>query len=246
MRPQKVTAPDNKFLKVRFICNNRHTYSFCVIHISSFLSGSLGGIDDSLILRFLQAENRSLTDVYVRDSGLYLLPSSVTAEGSVETMCIFGHFNARFVSHIVNEDGDVDLQTGTRPFVYVLHYRPLNEDPTTYRMVNKPALVYHGPAKGCVSESDGLDWQVQRGDKIGVFIPDNCSSWDQLRASTAFDVFSTQFGIDLLCPSQINLAVDERLRRDSSLCKYAYYLKCFSIGYICNQVRAVYSGRNSP
>ena len=195
-----------------------------MIHISSFLLGSLGGIDDSLILRYYQTENRSLADFYIRDSGLYLLPSSVTAEGFVETMCIFGQFNARFVSHILDEGGNIDPQTSTRPFAYVLHYRPLSEDPTTYRMVNKPALVYHRTAKGCVFENNGLDWRVQRGDKIGVFIPDNCSSWDQLRAQTAVDVFSTQFGIDLLCPSQINLAVDEVLRHDSSLCKYAYYL----------------------
>ena len=128
------------------------------------------------------------------------------------------------MSHILGEDGDIDPQSSIRPFVYVLLYRPLIEDPTTYRMVSKPALVYHYTAKGCVSENIGLDWRVQRGDKIGVFIPDNCSSWDQLRAQTAVDVFSTRFGIDLLCPSQINLVVDEVLRRDSSLCKYAYYL----------------------
>ena len=48
-----------------------------------YLIGSLGGIDDSLILRYFQTENRSLADFYVRDSGLYLLPSSVTAEGFV-------------------------------------------------------------------------------------------------------------------------------------------------------------------
>ena len=169
-------------------------------------------------------ENRSLTDVYVRDGGLYLLPSSVTAEGSVERICVLGHFNARFLSLILDEKGGIDPQTTTRPFVYVLHYRPLSEDLTTYEMVNKTALVYHDTAKGCIYDLNGLNWQVQRGDKLGVFIPDNCSSWDQLRASTAVDVFSTQFGIDLLCPSQINLVVDEVLRRDSSLCKYAYYL----------------------
>ena len=179
--------------------------------------GYLGGIDGGLFVRYFQTENRSLPDLYVRDSGLYLLPSNVTTEGIVQRACVFGYINARFLSHILNEDGDVDLQTSTRTFVYVLHYRPLNEDPTTYRMVNKPALVYHGTEKGCISE---LDWRVQRGDKIGVFIPDNCSSWDQLRASTAVDVFSTGFGIELLCPSQINLVVDEN---HSDRCKYAYY-----------------------
>ena len=196
-----------------------------------YLIDSLGGIDDSLVLRYFQVENRSLADFYVRDSGLYLLPSSVTAEGFVERICVLGHFNARFVSHILDENGDIDPQSSTRPFVYVLHYRPLNEDPTTYRMVSKPALVYHGTAKGCISDHEGLDWQVQRGDKIGVFIPDNCSSWDQLRAPTAVDVFSTRFGIDLLCPSQINSVVDEVLRRDFSL-QICLFLECFSIGYI--------------
>ena len=103
-------------------------------------------------------ENRSLSDVYVRDSGLYLLPSSVTAEGFVERICILGHFNARFVSNILDEDRKIDSQTTTHTFVYVLHYRPLSEDLTAYETINKPVLVYHNTAKGYISDLDGLNW----------------------------------------------------------------------------------------
>ena len=151
---------------------------------------------------------------------MYLLPCNVTTGGFIERTCVFGYFNPKFEHQIIaNDENNFDPQTDNRPFVYVLLYRPLIEDPTTYRMVSKPALVYHGTAKGCISASDGLDWRVQRGDKIGVFIPDNCSSSDQLQAPTALDVFSTGFEGELLCPSQINLAVDNSTHR----CKYAYY-----------------------
>ena len=117
--------------------------------------GYLGGVDGSLFVNFFQTENRSLPDLYVRDGGLYLLPSNVTTEGIVQRTCVFGYINARFVSNILNEDGDVDLQTSTRTFVYVLLYRPLIEDPTTYRMVSKPALVYHGTERGCIVSGGG-------------------------------------------------------------------------------------------
>ena len=190
-----------------------------VMHSIPFITAgySLGRIDDTLIARLFAEANT--TDLYMPHSGLYLLPHNVTVQGYVDSICIFGLFKSSLVHLILNEDGRIDLQSAIRAFVYALHYRPLVEDPTTYRMVSKPAIVYHHITEGCISYHDGLDWQVQRRDKIGVFIPDNCSSSDQLQD---LDVYSSDFDGKLLCPSQVNLAIDDEVH--SNVCSYAYYL----------------------
>ena len=132
---------------------------------------------------------------------------------------MFGYVRHSFLHLLLNEDGRFDFQTNVRAFAYMIHYRPLIKDPTTYRMVSKPALVYHDLREGCVSDHDGLDWQVQRGDEIGVFIPDNCSSWDQL---LDVNVYSKDFNGKLLCPSQVNLVINEEAHHNG--CNFAYYL----------------------
>ena len=163
----------------------------------------LGYIDDTLVFRYLMTDD--VTDLYINHGGLYFLPYNITIEGFVDSVCAFGYTNVEYENLLLNENRtDINRDTRVRPFVYVMVYRPLT--PTIFQMISKPAIVYHAASADCTSRNDGLDWQVQMGDKIGVFIPDGCTSVDELSAE---DCFHPDFGeVALLCPSQVNIAVD--------------------------------------
>ena len=188
--------------------------------MASIYSDQLGDIDGSLFLRYLDAQ--SSEGLYVNHGGLYLLPYEVATVGIVDEVCIFGYINSQFEYQLLNENRMLDPNTRVRPFLYVMLYRPLDENTadnqTVYRIVGKPAVVYHSTMTGCLSQSDGLEWQVQRGDRIGAFIPDNCiSATEVLNSDTFFSSGLDSGEVELLCPTQINLVVED------DECYYAYF-----------------------
>ena len=175
---------------------------------------------------FLDLFTIPFNELFIDHGGLYLLPSVVQSEGRVVEMCLLGHIRPEFLLLYFNPAiNALDL--------LALHYRPTDPDnPTVYELVSSPAVVYHFDTPGCILESDGLDWQVQRGDRIGIFIPDNCSTVDEVRALTSSDVYlpvslrDDENFITMFCPSQVNLVgmLGNRSHDHEEECNVAYYL----------------------
>ena len=109
-------------------------------------------------------------------SGIFLLPESVSHDGQI--LRIRAHGDSR------NNDSDCTL------YLYVLVYRP-NEDQTAYDLVYGPARLTHSiaePGSLPVQHNRSLGWAVEKGDRVGVFIPGNCVNRSD--------------GV-LMCPSQV-------------------------------------------
>lgn len=136
------------------------------------------------------------------------MPNEINSSGRIVEVCANGFTSSDFVQFYTDEQG-FNADTIVRPFIYVILYRPLDTtDPNEYQMVGQPAIVYNLFAPGCISQVDGLDMEVQNGDRIGAFIPNNCSRVAELLTMPYFvplELRSDQ--IEMLCPSQINLAV---------------------------------------
>ena len=184
---------------------------------------------------FLDLFTIPFNELFIDHGGLYLLPSVVQSEGKVMEMCLLGYTRAEFFVLYLNEARNaLDPNSPYRPYVLALHYRPTDPDnPTVYELVSSPAVVYHFDTTGCILESDGLDWRVQRGDRIGIFISDNCSTVDEVQALTSSDVYLPESLRDddsvirMLCPSQVNLMgmLGNRSHDHEDECNVAYYLK---------------------
>lgn len=161
-----------------------------------------------------------------------MIPEPVAIEGVAERVCMFGHLNLDFLPFVLNEDSTgIDPHTTVRLFVYVLLYRQASnmaatENRTVHTVVGQAVLTQF-TEPGCISQSEGLNWQVQKGDRVGAFITSNCTGVNDLDASavggTGLElVLSSDIRMgatNLLCPSQINLVVDE-----TQECSYAQYL----------------------
>ena len=133
--------------------------------------------------------------------------------------------------HIDDEEGKLDLTTNIRLFLYVVLYRPTNE--SLYTRVYNPVVVYHDLYRGCLSQGDGLDWVVKQGDLLGAFIPENCTTPEDLISRNDVDTFDEMKLMDFeFCPAQLNLV------NGPGQCFHALYLNT-SEGIPLNEIEYI-------
>ncbi len=152
---------------------------------------TLGAVDSTLLLKYagLHRSNQNATaaDLYINGGGLYLLTSRVLSTGRVSAVCAFGYTKVEFESLLLNPNSqDIDPQTTVRPFVYVVLLRSRTGNNHSYSMAGPPAILAHGYSFNCISDSDGLHWDVQEGDLIGAFIPSDCVMVDSIQKEILF------------------------------------------------------------
>ena len=152
-----------------------------------------------------------------------MLPYHINDKRTVEDLCAFGFPNSDILPFEPSGDANDFLQP---LFVYVTLYRPQGD---VYRMTSQPVVVYHRSARGCISSTHGyeLNWLLQKGDKIGVFIPQSCTSVTNLTQSEVLNSIevSRMLGEEtLVCPSQVNLAVHNNSSSSGAQCTSAFYL----------------------
>ena len=160
--------------------------------------------------------------LHVDNTGLYLL--TLPTGGKVIEICALGYLRTEHEHKLRDESGDIDLvNVMLGLFVYVILYRPVANfaagTHTLYTMVYDPIVVSHEIFPGCISRDDVFNWEVDKGDLLGLFIPDNCTTLDDLSPRDDMDAFTE---MDLMenefCPAQINLV------NDPGQCFHALYL----------------------
>ena len=156
---------------------------------------------------------------YADIGGLYLIPDQVQEQGRITGICIYGYMRTEFEYLLLDNNGKFDANTKVRPFAYAVLYRPQGDKKQTLSLVYNPVVVIHLTVSGCVSVSDGLEWNVERGDRVGVYIPSDCITLDELLSGDTIDTFNEEElrQFSLLCPSQVNLDRPEE-------CSNAHYL----------------------
>ncbi len=172
---------------------------------------AIGEVDDSLLLRYFRVRksNGSVADLYVNSGGLYLLPQ-LPSGGTVRSICGFGYVTEKhqpLIFRPINSQ-EIDPLTTIRLFSYVVLIRAVPENKNFYELVYPPAILAHGFSSNCIGLSDGLQWEAQVGDRIGVFIPTDCVMVDSIHE----EVFVSQEVRNQfiqLCPSQVNLVANE-------------------------------------
>ena len=178
----------------------------------------LGSIDEDIGLPLIRQGTSE--GLYVDVRGLYLLPAPVHTGGRVTEICVFGYQRAEHQHLFIGQNGEVNLGS-TRVFVYITLYRPVDEMSTGYEMKYKPTVIYHALKLGCVSRDDGLNWEVEGGELLGAFIPDNCTALGDILSNDDVDIFHEREelrSLETFCPSQVNL------NRPAD-CSYALFLK---------------------
>ena len=115
--------------------------------------------------------------------------------------------------------GDLDLNTVLRLFLYIILYRPTGKAQILYTMVYSPIVVFHNLDPGCLSQDDGLNWIVEEGDLLGVLIPGNCTTPEDLISRNDVNTLNEMELMEFeFCPAQIDLV------NDPSQCFHALYL----------------------
>ena len=154
----------------------------------------MGEIKDDAILEAIFSNEQSpdgnfpQDDLFVQTGGVYLLADPVPFDGVILQIKAFGLVTA--------EQLDIYYSgvTEVAPYAYALTY---TQDPDTnaYSVSNGPQNFYHSfvPAILPRNGSEILNWPVKKGDRIGVFIPHEC----------------TNHTYALYCPSQVNLLTNE-------------------------------------
>ena len=165
--------------------------------------GKIGSIDTTLFLK--HSRNKAH---FLETGGLYLLPDQVPLDGKINRVCAFGYTREEF-RPLLNHD----LITA-RPIVYVLLYRPSDSG---YTLVNEPAILYHGTSKSCLTQMDELNWNVQKGDRMGAFIPEDLINVTDIPRQTISNIWKDINSIKELYPSQI-------LLNDTGDCFVALYV----------------------
>ena len=136
-----------------------------------------------------------LSEFVVNTGGIYLLPEPVPYNAKILSFRGFGPLGgganvSMDLDPFIPAPRETDAAAGlTGPFFYVLVYR--NES-GFYSLVHNLTQLGHGIAPGRLPPDRGetLDWQVQKGDLIGAYIPYVCVN----RSSDGLP----------MCPSQIN------------------------------------------
>ena len=150
--------------------------------------------------------NENLFMDFIKIGGIYLIRKPIPSSGTVIDVTIFGRWNFN-LNPINSTNSDFFLpkpSESQRPsdflFLYVMTYRP-SQDGTVYKIVHGPAQVDHGALSSGrlpFDQSQSLNWEVQKGDLLGVYIPRECVN-----------------GSSLQCPSQVNFKTEG--------CLSAYY-----------------------
>ena len=149
--------------------------------------------DDDLLERIFSNEqspdqNFSQDNFFVQTGGVYLLADPVPFDGVILQIRAFGL--------VTTEQLDIYYSgvTVVTPYAYALTY---TQDPDTnaYSVSNGPQYFYHSftPAILPKNQSEILNWPVKKGDRIGVFIPHEC----------------TNYTYALYCPTHVNLFTHE-------------------------------------
>ena len=172
---------------------------FCVIHEGTG-NTIIGELNENLLVKYF-ATNGNVTAVqkfFIKSGGIYLFPEAVPSDGRLLSVRAYGYLGSY-------DDPSMELKLGpslpevSEPngeiFLFVVLYRP-SEDGNTYSLAHEPAELKHGFTPGTIprNQSGSLDWEVQEGDLIGVFIPEVC-------------VYSSNETYS--CASQVNLRTDE-------------------------------------
>ena len=137
--------------------------------------------------------NHSLSNHHINTSGIYLLNESVPFDGRILRIRAYGYFSDE---NILWDTYRNTSSTDIYSFLFVVVYR-INEKGSAYDLIHGPARISHDTiSPGSLPTSSNmdqtLDWSIEYGDKIGVFLPDDCVN-----------------GSDgnLMCPSHVNLVV---------------------------------------
>ena len=175
--------------------------SYYTIMIAGCFIGN--DINEDIITNFV-GNGQTSRGLYVNYTSLYLLPDPVPAMGSVRKISFYGYTAAEYEQKVLEQPMTI------WPFLYVLLFRPQDEAGTTYTMAYNPTVVFHATEVGCVGPNEGLEWEVEEGDRVGIFIPNNCTQTDHLMQQSNIDMTNDMYlmEIDLLCPMHINLVDD--------------------------------------
>ena len=166
---------------------------------SSADAATIGKIEEDFIVASVLVafnQNKSVSQFYIQAGGVYLFAEPVPFDGKVTNVGAFGYFSDENLDLVFGpSEGTND--SNVIPFLYALAYRHDQEN-DTYQLLNEEFLT-HTVSPGHVE----VDWPVRKGDRIGAFIPHNCTENEEFKV--------------LKCPSQINL------RANPSECSSALY-----------------------
>ena len=147
----------------------------------------------------------AISDMLVETAGIYLIRRPIPHNGTVTAVTIFG-IRKMISSNNFITDPDSFLPKpsteSTNPahtlFLYVMVYRA-SEAGTVYKVVQGPSQMGNGLEPGRLPSNQGksLNWEVQEGDLIGVYIPRKC----RITLGTA----------TVICPSHINIKTNSCL-----------------------------------
>ncbi len=189
-----LSIQNNKHLSILSYC-----FTLCILLCIGSRNTVIGEIKLGLVDTFI-ATGQNLTalmEFYINSGGIYLLPEPVRFNTKILAVRAFGFL-----------DDTLDVTTDLGPFLpkflepreiqsflFVLVYRPIRNG-SVYSLVQNLTQLNHGftPGRLPVNQSKTLDWDVQEGDRIGVYIPRQC--------------FNRSDGF-VVCPSQINLETSE-------------------------------------
>ena len=164
------------------------------LHSADTDSITIGTLDETIFNVLLEGGSSS-QELFLEETGLYLLPQNVPVKGRVLEICTYGYVAEEFFATIARSNS-------TRPFVLVILYR-LSDEEREYQAVYKPAVVFHDGLPKCLSSGDGLDWLVEEGDRIGIFVPSYCIEINEKNFYN-FTVSEELWAFQTLCPSQVN------------------------------------------
>ncbi len=165
----------------------------------------IGQINQSLLNTFYSDEE-AYRELFV-NTGVYLLPEPAPFNRKVVSMKAYGFLDLTINTTtnlgpfipMPSESGVLVTNESSvaAPFLYVLVYRP-TKNGSVYSLVQNLTQLSHGFTAGRLpmNQSRTLDWEVQKGDLIGAYIPRQC-----VKRSDSIP----------MCPSQINLRTDDCL-----------------------------------
>ena len=206
-------------MQVKLAFGNRWCAN-CFVYIDG--AYTLGSIDEYLPTRVVNNDGTG-HGLHTDTRGLFFLPTPIGTKGRVSEVCAFGYPRIADEEKLDDGIGRFDLDTKIRLFLFIVLYRPTDRTQTLFTMVYNPVAVYHHLTPGCLSQGDGLNWVVERGDLLGAFIPDDCTTTEDLISRDDVETFrqNGDFQTELtefeFCPAQIDLNV-------TGQCYYALYL----------------------
>ena len=136
----------------------------------------------------LPGGNFSPDNLFVQTGGVYLLADPVPFDGVILQIKAFGLLNAEHLDIFYSDEIDVE------PYAYALTYTQ-EPDTNAYSISNGPQYFYHSFVPGILprNRSEILNWPVKKGDRIGVFIPHEC----------------TNYTYALYCPTHLNFLTNK-------------------------------------